>query len=356
VADQLFVVLGAGASFDCVSGQAEQYVELSRRPPLVAGLFDWKYRDLVNRYPLARAAAADIRPRLDGETVLLEDILRNELRDSEHHHLRAQYWALPLYFQDLLFESSRRYTQHADNFDRLLNELLRLPRIVFITFNYDTIFDQVLEQYHRLDSLDAYISNPRVVLVKVHGSVNWGRRVASFHEVHDLTAEGYGGLCHALADESARLHGDLRFLARPAAEQSVEALRVQEGSLYYPGLAAPLGPDDELVCPDNHVTALERSLSQQHYNCDFHFLVIGYSCLDSRLLDLIRQSGSAVKSAAFVNGSGERGRRALELLQERIPGVAPREDRDDVEVFDGGLRSFVQGDHLRRLVERIAAA
>ena len=52
------------------------------------------------------------------------------------------------------------YTEHPDNLDRLASELLKLDRVVFITFNYDTIFDRVLEKYHRLDSLDAYITNP----------------------------------------------------------------------------------------------------------------------------------------------------------------------------------------------------
>jgi len=35
-----------------------------------------------------------------------------------------------------------------------------------------------------------------------------------------------------------------------------------------PGPSRASRPDDELVCPDNHVTALRQSLSQQHYSYD----------------------------------------------------------------------------------------
>jgi hypothetical protein len=33
----------------------------------------------------------------------------------------------------------------------------------------------VLAKYHPLDTLDDYVSSEKVALIKLHGSVNWGR-------------------------------------------------------------------------------------------------------------------------------------------------------------------------------------
>jgi hypothetical protein len=54
------VIVGAGASYDCASDLVDT-IE-SRRPPLVKNLFAKDFAGTLVRYPLAQAAAADIRP------------------------------------------------------------------------------------------------------------------------------------------------------------------------------------------------------------------------------------------------------------------------------------------------------
>src|SRR5689334_2678787 len=47
-----------------------------------------------------------------------------------------------------------------------------------------------------------------------------------------------------------------------------------------PCLSVPLGPPDDLVCPDDHVDWLMTRMHQARY----HLLVLGYSALDPEVL------------------------------------------------------------------------
>jgi len=269
MARQLIVILGAGASSDCVGEPSHQgrHERPDRRPPLVMELFDDRYRDILNRYPLAQAVAADVWPRLreEGDALSLETFLRDELLNSPRAHRRAQYWAVPLYLQDLLYECGLRYTTHPDNFDRLLNELLNLERVVFITLNYDTIFDLVLGKYFTLDSLDSYIRYQQVALIKPHGSVNWGRLVDTTG-LDAFVSNGYRGLCHALAEHTARLAATITEMWDAPGPVPGETRSSSHG-FFYPALAAPLGPDDEPACPPSHVTALRTRIKMKGDGC-----------------------------------------------------------------------------------------
>jgi len=113
MARQLVVILGAGASADCVTPGSTG--SSSYKPPLVKELFDQTYQHILNRYALTLDVAADLRPRLaepgpETEALKLEDYLRVELRDSTSPQRRARYWSVPLYLQELLLECAQQYT------------------------------------------------------------------------------------------------------------------------------------------------------------------------------------------------------------------------------------------------------
>src|SRR5687768_16845136 len=107
MARHLFVILGAGASYDCTSLQGREVHE-DYKPPLVTELFETRPRfsRILEQYPLAQQAAADVRRARTGESLAIEAFLRDKLLRSPHVHNRRKYWSVPLYFQHLLTEIS----------------------------------------------------------------------------------------------------------------------------------------------------------------------------------------------------------------------------------------------------------
>jgi hypothetical protein len=175
----LVVIIGAGASHDC-SGLTLR--KLAWRPPLVTELFEPRYEfaRTLHEYPLAEAAAADIRPAIQSGAIAIEQFLRERLRESGDQYARRRFRQVPLYLQELLHNAGRTngrgFTQHPDNYDALINSALALEDVVFISLNYDTLLDRRLFIYSPLHSLDAYITPDRNwCLIKLHGSINWGR-------------------------------------------------------------------------------------------------------------------------------------------------------------------------------------
>ncbi|MFL5912172.1 MAG: hypothetical protein ACJ768_16550 [Gaiellaceae bacterium] len=172
--ERLFVVLGAGASADAASPDLAKGI----RPPLVTQLFDPHYDGVLDRYPIAQMAAADIRPQTS-TSFSIERFIREQYHESSHWLDKRKYLALPPYFQDLLFQVSQSYARSPDNYDRLLSALLKLPDVVFITLNYDTLLDDRLDALSPIRTLGDYLGGGERnwSLIKLHGSVNWGRRV-----------------------------------------------------------------------------------------------------------------------------------------------------------------------------------
>jgi hypothetical protein len=136
---KLVVLLGAGASYDCTSNAVQTDPEL--RPPLVKDLFASHLRTamILNSYPLAEMAAAEMRS-LEPKSFVLEEYLRTKLRGSEDVYAQLRYRQIPLFLQDLFFTISQKakasergllgYTRHADNYDVLLNLTLPLEKVV----------------------------------------------------------------------------------------------------------------------------------------------------------------------------------------------------------------------------------
>src|SRR5688572_9782427 len=119
----LFVVVGAGASFDCADGMNVS-VSPTWRPPLVTQLFEHRFDEVLRQYPLVQAAAAEIR-NATGSSLSLEDFLNNTYRESTDVDDQRIFRLLPLYLQHLLFVVGRDFTSHPDRYDLLISGALR---------------------------------------------------------------------------------------------------------------------------------------------------------------------------------------------------------------------------------------
>jgi hypothetical protein len=349
VRSRLLVILGAGASHDCVSDYVERHDEF--RPPLVEELFEAResYSRILHRYPLAEQAAADIRPALRGDAVGIETFLRETLRDSEHEHYRRQYWAIPLYLQDLFFEIGmwdhtrrRGFTAQPDSYDRLVNAAMQVDEVTFVTLNYDDLLDRRVFIHGPLESVDSYLGRGRKwALIKLHGSVNWGRRVRNAPATVAPTDPYLAQTFSNLGDE---IDFDAGIVLRPHTD--IRDVRLDETpfDLYFPALSAPLGPEDEVVCPNDHVEYLREVTG--HWD-PLDVLVIGYSGLDKNVLTHLSWGGRQIRSLTVVSESEIAASAAAERISAEV-NVAP----DSVVLLGAGFTGFAYnllGEYMSRI-------
>ncbi|MGN6869475.1 MAG: hypothetical protein ACTHMY_13845 [Solirubrobacteraceae bacterium] len=266
--------------------------------------------------------------------VALEAYLRDHLRDSQHAFRRRQYWAIPLYLQHLLFAVSTwryetngegglgpeptGYVAHPDNYDRLINAVLEVDEVTFVSLNYDTLLDQRLGPHGPLTTLDAYLSpGQNWALIKPHGSVDWGRRVVIEPDRPVATQDPFLASWFAALGDAPELDDEitLRRLPTIGACRGIESADWNTprigASVYYPALAAPLGADDELACPPKHVEYLKNVTG--HWD-PLGVLAIGYSGLDRGVLDLLSWGGRSIRSLLVVSGSDDHSREAADRI------------------------------------------
>jgi hypothetical protein len=290
---------------------------------------------------LANAAAAGIRQLSTDDAFSIEQHLREELQAATSWHLKQQYIAVPFYLQQLLGEVSIHYATNPDRYAQLLSEVFRVDEVLFITLNYDSLLETALSAYPQgIDRLEAYCDAGRPwSLVKLHGSVDWR------YEMEDPeAAPSLGKLIEGIA-RGARVPSDGRIAYYPFNGSAVPLWTGGPGGeLYtYPALAAPLGAGDEIVCPPDHVHYAVAWLGARPR---LNLLVIGYSGLDQRVLDLLASTGKQLNHVRIVNRNGGMAESLLKALGQRtgsslIPSVHVRVQDFADYVFDPDLRGFI---------------
>jgi hypothetical protein len=353
VARNLVVITGAGASYDCAS---EMVDKTQRRPPLVKDLFGTDFADILLQYPLAQAAATDIRRAIGPgaeSAIQLEDFLREQMRDAESTYAQRRYKQIPLYLQHVLFEVSKTdgsgYTRDVDNYNALVNGALEFEKVLFLTLNYDTLLDDRLFNYSPLVDMSSYVTaDPRWALVKLHGSVNWGRRASRSWDTpgvmgNRLFAEFEYTIeaVNRVIDETPI--GGLGNIELRRNEDLPER-RFDGKDVYYPALSVPLGSEDEIVCDEAHQSAARGRLKSGD---GVHLLVIGYSGLDQEVIKLLRESDASLRTFLVANGSLERSREGAEAIGEAFSGF----ELGDRNLFDGGFTDLVKSGRLREFFE-----
>jgi hypothetical protein len=332
VIDRLFVIIGAGASFDCTPGTVPRANEFW--PPLTPQLFTPGpgYSPILAQYPLAKAVAAELSA-IAPDALRLEKELRERYRDSEHAHDRRKFLGVLPYLQELLYTVSYKYTDFPQNYEVLVTKLLRLPSVVFISLNYDLLLDNALLAYDNDKAIGWYLRDGRNwSLIKLHGSVDWGRKILG---------EGHGIGAFTDPSEETRIAAHIEQRSGDLATIRGFHSAAHTGNLYFPALAAPVGQADELVCPPQHVDFLKRRLTETQ---PLHLLVIGYSGLDHEVVSLIRESERGVKTLTIVDNGEEA---AWEVANRLVRQGITTEDAKFAHwgfnewVRDGGLDNFL---------------
>jgi hypothetical protein len=304
-------------------------------PPLTVDLFNEdQYSEVLRQYDLAHQAGRSITRELAEDDALgLEQALHG-LGVSEFDHLKHMAVAVPPYLQHLLHDVSDSLYSDAFNYDLLIERLLRLPYVFFVSLNYDVLLDRRLNSHHPLWDLDAYIDNGRNwALIKPHGSVNWFHQTS---EAYDPTAPPLHLSWHRDTFECERPDTDLQAL-RASANPYASNLTTR-----YPALAMPEGPDDSLVLPNTHRDFFLGKLQSAR---EIDILVIGYSGLDKQILDLIASANCKLRHITVVDQNLDTATEVVERF--RASGLDPVW-RD---VVDGDFASWVSDGGLNLLVD-----
>jgi hypothetical protein len=230
------------------------------------------------------------------------------------------------------------YTPHPDNYNRLISVALDLEEAVFITLNYDTLLDQRLFTYSPLETMDSYTeAGKNWSLIKLHGSVDWGRQVMNDWQL--LDNDPYVAATFATFGDDLTVHPDVTLRLSP----DLRAARIEGtnsaagGRLFYPALSAPLGPGDEVVCPPNHVAHLSNRLKAYD---GLNLLVIGYSGLDEEVLGILRNSGNHLRSLTVISQADESAQQTAQIITKAI-GLGPG---TGIQTFGHGFNAFAQSD------------
>jgi hypothetical protein len=287
------------------------------------------FNPILLKYPKAAALSGLIRDQV--LTRSIEDVLR-ELSAVPQLTVQRQVWEIPLYLQELLGEVGEYFAPGGagTRYDTLVHLIDRsaYDSVLYITVNYDRFLERALERFYDVsfNNIYSYCEPGRKwSLVKLHGSVNWGRRLQNGSvENGVLTIKG----------ESLDLAGDIEVL-----RGHQHSHRVRDVAYYYPSLAIPIGGKEEFACPAAHLQVMDRQLRE----CS-GFIFIGFSCLDSHVINRFAQV-PRFSRLEMVNGTHAFGRSAYTKLAAASPVFDGCRPEDVTTNF--GFREFVRDGRLQ---------
>jgi hypothetical protein len=220
------------------------------------------------------------------------------LKDSPNPNRNFQFREFPLYLQRYFTAISDLYCRTPSNYLTLINKIfdLELSKVVFVTTNYDLLFDKALYLNMATNfsisnsDMTKYISEEKWAYIKLHGSIDWGRRIKQ------EKIKNKGNLLETLIDNVYQLGADLE----NSLEQDIirdETFNQPQRELIYPAISVPVG-ESKLNCLGNHLAQLKDHLN----NCQ-NYLIIGFSGFDVDVLNLLDEKEGGFGKVIFVSGS-----------------------------------------------------
>ena len=292
------------------------------RPPVVADLFSSRSLDgVLMNYPAAQTLMSSVRTEVrSGQP--FERAIRSHVENS-NPYIQRQVKELPIALQQFFFRVSHNYTTEAINYSHLVNRTVGQGiQTAFITLNYDTLLEKSLTKIvgESFGARDSYIGSADWLLVKLHGSVDWGYEWAS--------------------TVSSALEAVRQF--EPPNRRS-ELIQVgldlnlrKENAVYYPAMVLPVEGKYDLVCPTEHITRLREFLS----NCSA-YLFIGCSGSDEDLFDFLTETCGRVFLAGLVTGESDHND-VVRRFKAKMPNAIASPLGQDKYIFARGFTKFLE--------------
>ncbi len=299
----LLVILGAGASYDSAPSRHPRdarYREMPNRPPLGNELFGDRqdFGEVMNKYWQCLPIIPRLRHIPTGSTVeaMLQDLETQATHNPDRH---PQLAAIRYYLQEILWVTTERWleeTKNLSNHRTLVDDIKQWKKpdekVCFVTFNYDTLLDQALsDRGHRFTELSDYIARD-LMLVKLHGSVNWVRIVTAMSDEDQNV--GRTDLARRLIEDYANLKISRKFVLAGEYPPSPRNKRP-----VVPALAIPVEGKLDFECPSEHVEALKAFVPEVR-----KILMIGWRATEQPFLEILKHGlGQANPHIMVVNGS-----------------------------------------------------
>jgi len=339
----LMVVLGAGASYDSVPFLTGNpgYRE---RPPLADELFQDRpdFLNVMQRFPVCQAIIPLVQMPASGGTV--EQVLEHLQSESDEYPERhKQLAAIRYYLHVMLWECEQRWRgigRGISNYKTLLDQIERWrepdEQVCLVTFNYDRMIEDALPVVGvNIHDLSDYVGSKTYKLIKLHGSVNWGRLVHT--HVLSIRDKNVWDVAYEMIDRIQELNITDTF--RIVNELPMARSERDPDFALFPAIAIPVQTKQHFECPKEHVDALREFIPQTG-----KLLMIGWRAMEGHFLKLLADGLDHRLRVMAVSGSLDYAKQSVANL--RNSGI----DADAIE-STGGFTNFIitrEGDEFLR--------
>jgi hypothetical protein len=214
--------------------------------------------------------------------------------------------------------------------------------VLFLVLNYDTLLEQALALFPRIDfsNIESYVrQDQQVKIVKLHGSINWFKQIGGTNQPwEDLVSS---------QDVLQRTPDNAIYIEHtPGPLMSV--VITGTGNRPYPILTAPLAGKGmaDLVCPSAHIQAAKDFLK----DCR-KYLIIGTSGLDQDLLALLDEAiPSSINPSIQLVGCQD-AEQALERFEKGVKAFRGRREMPPGFLFHNGFRHYIDTGDLTQFTK-----
>lgn len=294
----LLVVFGAGASYDSVlnlpppvpshaaqsnfgsPGLIERASHEDSRPPLANQLFDDRgiFVQVMNQYAACKPLINLLRGNIQVERQLAK--FEEEAKTFPPRH--SQLAAIRYYLHHMLWNCQSNWENYHHGITNYVTFLDAIDRwryehneqVCYVTFNYDTMVERSMLGLWgcAFDNLEAYTSNPRFKLIKLHGSIDWGLQLNNFQ----------------LRWTPTEIINDASIKGIDVSQEYRKVVRLPvtfgDGSFGFPALAIPVEKKSEFVCPPEHLEALADVLPRVT-----KIITVGWRATEQHFLTMLKK-------------------------------------------------------------------
>lgn len=163
-----------------------------------------------------------------------------------------------------------------------------------MNFNYDLLLDEaaVAVLGADLDTVESYAADSRYRFLKLHGSVNWGRRTPAPGGAH-YTKDDHAR--RVLIDSAESLSATQDFVLRTP-DLSPSDSRPY-ASILLPAITIPVETKSDFECPDSHLQNLDECLRET-----MRILVIGWRGTEKHFLSRLAALPGMAPAVSIVGG------------------------------------------------------